>query len=194
MAAFIAGDTPIETFEYGLPESADSATSVALSVAGQTIPASIESAGVVSGSWSALDLPTVGIHAVYAVTSAEGRSQRFLVDWLVIDDPSQAWHNVTSARDALGDGGPSDDGDLYRLLEVARDQVEAFAPVLAAGAAVPERYRAAQLMQARAVQNAYVSNGDQQTDLGGGLIVSVRPLDWNVKQLLRPKSATKVAR
>jgi len=81
-----------------------------------------------------------------------------------------------------------DDGDyaeLTALLAVAQAQCEAFAPALAEGDEVPERYRMAQALQARALQRSgTVGSGDQ---FGAeGFTVTVWPMDWSVKALLRP--------
>lgn len=80
-----------------------------------------------------------------------------------------------------------DDDALARLLASARTSCEAFAPQLEDGVDVPENYRLAQASQARAVWRAGGGTNDG-TDLGGGeYAVTVYPLDWNVKALLRPK-------
>ena len=109
------------------------------------------------------------------------------------------WHTPASAREHWADapGYPEDEADvLVELLEVAREQVEAYAPALplpAEGEAleIPATYRYAQLMQARNIWNAStVSPGG---DLGeGDFTITVHPLDWTVKQMLRPKRAVPV--
>ena len=82
--------------------------------------------------------------------------------------------------------GAPDEDLLPFPLYVARLQCEAFAPALEADAQVPENYVAAQIMQARALVRAgIVGSGDQ---IGGyGDTVTVFPMDWQVKNLLRPK-------
>lgn len=56
---------------------------------------------------------------------------------------------------------------------------------------VPANYRTALVMQARALYRSTVAgSGDQ---LGGdGLSVSVFPMDWTVKNLLRPRKVGRV--
>ena len=189
MAAFIYGDTPVADFDYDVPAAAEvTGATVSLSVVGQSIPAEITGRAL-EGSWEALTLPGPGLYPIYVLTSTEGRSERALVDWLVVVDPEGEWHDVVTAR-LEWDGAPTADGTLHRLLDVARDQVQAYAPKLAAQTPIPERYRAGQLMQARNTWNASLTNGDTQVD-AGGFTVTVRPLDWAVKQLLRPLTATK---
>lgn len=189
MPAFIAGDTPVADFDYDIPAAADvDGATVTISVADQTLPATITNA--VEGSWVALALPAVGSYPVYIVAAVGGRTQRVLVDYLVVVDPADPWYNVITAR-IDWDGAPESDGTLADLLDSARDQVLAYAPDLPAGTAVPTRYKRGQLMQARNTYNAALSAGEQQVDAGGGVFVTIRPLDWGVKQVLRPKRAQK---
>lgn len=189
MPAFISGDTPVADFDYDIPAAADeNGATVTLSVADQTVPATIGNG--VEGTWSTLTLPAPGSYPVYIVAALGGRTQRTLVDYLVVVDPDDPWYNVVTAR-IDWDGAPESDGTLADLLDSARDQVLAYAPALAAGAAVPTRYKRGQLMQARNTFNASQTNGDQQVDAGGGVYITVRPLDWAVKQVLRPKQAKK---
>ena len=84
---------------------------------------------------------------------------------------------------------PDDDLQLYELLDSAHTAVVEFAPAIEADQAIPANYRKGQLLQAQAVHNASrATNADQ---LGAGdYAVTVFPLDWNVKQLLRPKNPT----
>lgn len=191
MVSFLASDTPVADFDYDTPAAADVDTdglTVALAAAGQTLPAEVQGVGVV-GSWQPFDVPDPGMYPVHIVVAAAERTERVLTDWLVVCDPEDQWHNVITAR-MEWDGAPKPDGTLHRLLEVARDQVEAYAPSIADGAPIPERYRAAQLIQARNTWNASLTNGDGQVD-AGGFVVNVRPLDWAVKQLIRPLTTTK---
>lgn len=188
MASFLAGDSPVADFDYDLPAAADiDNPTVTLEVLGQSIPATT-SAHAIIGSWTTLDLPDPGMYPIFALVASGGRSERTLVDWLVICDPEDEWHNVLTARLEWA-GAPERDGTLARLLDVAQEQVRAYAPMLLT-MPVPERYRAAQLMQARNTFNASLTNGDQQTDMGG-FVMTIRPLDWAVKQLIRPLTATK---
>jgi hypothetical protein len=110
------------------------------------------------------------------------------------------WHTTTSARDEWIDA-PLDDAQLTDLLEVAKQAVLAYAPalpedsyeivdgmVVAVGEdTVPVNYRAAQLMQARNVWNSSKASPTGDFD-GGSYSLTTFPLDWQVKQLLRPRS------
>jgi hypothetical protein len=98
-------------------------------------------------------------------------------------DAEQYWPNVSEVEDFA----------LSSLLTSARIQCEAFAPALPEGAEVPENYRFAQALQARALYRAGLAGtGDQ---IGAdGLTVTVFPMDWQVKALLRPKRGVPVIR
>lgn len=108
------------------------------------------------------------------------------------------WHTLESARSEWIDA-PLDDDQLNELLEVARDAVLAFAPALDGEVVsddgylsvipdtIPTAYRVAQLMQARNVWNSTKASPTGDFD-GGGFSLTTFPLDWQVKQLLRPRS------
>ena len=80
--------------------------------------------------------------------------------------------------------------NLDRALGAAYDQCLMFLnnrePALDADGRVADRFWQAQVMQARAIlRSGTAGSGDQ---LGGGdLTVTVFPMDWTVKNLLRPK-------
>ncbi len=189
MPAFLYGDSPVASFDYDIPEAADvTGATVALSVAGQTVPATITNA--IEGDWATLTLPNPGTYPVYVVATVGARTQRALVDHLVVVPENDPWYNVVTAR-VDWDGAPDSDGVLADLLDSARDQVLAYAPALGLEEPVPSRYRRGQLMQARNTWNAAQTNGDAQVDAGGGIYVTVRPLDWAVKQVIRPKRGVK---
>jgi len=55
---------------------------------------------------------------------------------------------------------------------------------------VPENYRLAQVMHARNVYNAVLGNSGAQVDPDTGYtVMASTPLDWHIRQLLRPVSA-----
>lgn len=185
MAVFTKGDAPLSAFDYDLPaDLPDTFDSVAILVAGQTVPANADG-GVVTGTWAGGTLPAPGLYPIRAAVTIGDATQSALVDYLVVDDPDTGWHTLESARDAWH-GAPRSDGDLYRLLGTAREQCEAYAPVLAVGEAIPPRYMTAQLMQARSVWNAVKTDASGAYDDGTGFTLRTFPLDWAVKALLRP--------
>jgi hypothetical protein len=108
----------------------------------------------------------------------------------VYDEQYGWWHTLDTAREAWTDA-PYEDDELQELLDVARVQCLTYAPGEPTSQMVPLRYRMAQLMQARNLWNA--SRQDPGGEIGGeGFAVRVFPMDWAVKNLLRPKSAVPV--
>lgn len=101
-----------------------------------------------------------------------------------IEDPG-ALADYWPMAESEADGYP-----LLLLLTAARQQCEAFAPELAPGADVPESWRLAQAMQARALwRSQTVGSGNSY---GSELTVTVFPMDWTVKLLLRPPGRPRV--
>jgi hypothetical protein len=133
-----------------------------------------------------LDEPGVWTLSLTLVTT-DDRRQRLAPIYLIVQDDN-GWYTLDQARIDWTDA-PSDDARLFQLLGLAREQVEAYAPTLAAGAAVPERYKGGQLMQARNLWNS----GQADPGTGGvgddnSFTLTVHPLDWMVQQVLRPKT------
>lgn len=96
------------------------------------------------------------------------------------------WHDIESIRMAWLDAEQIEDSLLGELLEVAQDAVIAYAPVLPQGATdIPTRYRLGQMMQVRNLWAATMVS--TSGDLGGEtFVITPRPLDWHVRQILRP--------
>ncbi len=106
----------------------------------------------------------------------------------VIVERTDGWASLTYAREQWVAAVDMDDSMLWEVLEVARTNVIAYAPKLADGARPPLNYLRGQLMHARDLWNAASASpsGGFGED-GGGFAVVPRPLDWMVKQVLRPK-------
>jgi len=107
-------------------------------------------------------------------------------------DIPQTWHDLDSARTDWRDA-PANDMQLQTLLDVAQTQVEAYGPLtLEEADPVPTNYRLAQLMQTRNLWNA------NKVDAGSGQIgddtFAIRPfpMDWVVKNVIRPKRGVPV--
>lgn len=114
------------------------------------------------------------------------------------------WHTVASARNQWPDAPFDEDGGdttLTELLSIAQAAVLAFAPVPteeyvivddvivpADPTVIPDSYRMAQLMQARNVWNSSRASAGGDFDAGSFGITSF-PLDWQIRQLIRPKQA-----
>ena len=105
---------------------------------------------------------------------------------------ADGWHTLDTARDQWVDA-PYQDAILANLLEIAKEACLAFAPFTVSETILeaPARYRVAQLMQARNIWNA--SKVSPSGDLGDGTyVITPKPLDWMIKQVLRPKRAVPV--
>ena len=100
------------------------------------------------------------------------------------------WHTLETARDQWTDA-PYQDEILTDLLEIAQEQCLAYAPLPDSNAPLATHYRVAQLMQARSIWNA--TKVSPSGDLGDGTyVITPKPLDWMIKQVLRPKRGVPV--
>lgn len=112
-------------------------------------------------------------------------------------------YTVEEAGTRWGPGAP-DDGTLAQLLAVSWAQCVAYAPLPAVPdladlfesaltgdetvEAIPVGHREAHYQQARNIWNA--STKSPSGDFGpDGMTIAFHPLDWHVKQLLRPRRA-----
>lgn len=106
-----------------------------------------------------------------------------------------SWYTVGEAREYWRDA-PYEDDDVQQLLDVAQFHVLEYGPDrvaadIAATGCVPVNYRLAQIMQARNLWNA--SKTDPAGTIGDGSFeIRPFPLDWTIKQIIRPKSAKPV--
>ena len=94
--------------------------------------------------------------------------------------------NITEVRGYWPGVDEVDLDELALLLASAQVQCAAFAPDLGDDVTVPANYRHAQVLQARALYRAGMAGSNDQIGLDGQS-VTVFPMDWTVKLLLRPK-------
>ncbi len=132
-------------------------------------------------------LETSGVYTIVInFTDALGVSVQ-CEPFLFIVQERNGWLTLEMARSQWSDA-PLDDVFLAQILDAAKLQCVAYAPVLAVDALVPVNYLHAQLMQARALYQSVVAN--QQDNIGvDGFQVRVFPLDFTIRALLRPKRA-----
>ena len=201
MTLYRVGDTPrplaIQPEAGGVPvDLADwpAATATLWTPAGQStgVPATVDqNTDTVTLAWPApFDQP--GVHKVtIRVTDLASHSTGCDPALIAVEPESSAWHTPTSVRQVWADAAHIDDAALYDLLDVARRDVEAYAPALADTDPVPPWYRQAQRMHAEDIWNAsrVGPSGDDGTDT---FQLRPFPLDWMIKQLLRPRTGVPV--
>lgn len=134
-------------------------------------------------------LTTPGVYDLTVFLTAPNDVQLRLPSHRFVVQALDGWHNLDSAR-AVWSGAPNDDPTLYELLEVAKGQVLAYAPATVPET-IPLNYRRAQYMQARNIWNAAVKDSGESFG-GEGFAVTVFPMDWSVKNLIRPKRGVPV--
>lgn len=154
-----------------------------------TLDASI-TADTITVQWPAsTPFETAGMYRLRLVAESTAGAHETMPDVrLIVDDPSTGWHTIETAR-ADWPSAPGFDAWLHVLLETAKQQVLDYAPALAAGQHPPANYQHAQLLQARNSWNAAMvdpSTGGLGED---SFIITPHPLDWHIKQVLRPKRA-----
>jgi hypothetical protein len=115
------------------------------------------------------------------------------------------WADTETARKLWRDA-PADDAVLVLYLSAAREACLAFAPLpedddstggygedpyggYGGGSDIPDRYLLAQVMQARNSWNSGKASPSDGVFDGSGFGIGTAPLDWQVKQLLRPQRA-----
>lgn len=102
------------------------------------------------------------------------------------------WHTPTTLR-AQWASAPADDALVQELLDVAQHQVLEFAPALAEDAeGIPDNYRLAQMLEARALWESQRASAPDQDMIGGEYQVRTYPMSAAIKAILRPPTAFKV--
>lgn len=204
MTAYYVGDIPAEAIVVEPARNGeaidlsqfDTATADLRSPAGAQVLTAGFSAAIIETQvlieWpSDTVLTEVGIYTLTLTleSTVEGWKERVAMLRLVVEE-EDGWHTLESARDEWIQA-PSHDLQLHALLANARRQVIEYAPVLTEGAAVPLNYRSAQLAQARNIWNAGAvsPSGELGED---SFVIRPHPLDWMIKQLLRPRTAIPV--
>lgn len=132
---------------------------------------------------------SAGIYELRVVlTNDDTEVRERLAPVRLVADQEDGWHTLDTARDDWRDA-PAYDAWLYECLWVARNDVLAFAPALDLGQRPPINYRRAQIMQARNLWNAGKVDAASGESGEGTFVLRPFPLDWVIKQVLRPKRA-----
>ena len=127
-------------------------------------------------------LYTLRVTLLHTVTGVRER----LKNQYIVVQGDDGWATLDDARGQWPDAEVIPDEVLWELLEVAKHQVIEFAPVLAAGVAIPRHYVKGQLMQARNILNSARVDAGSGGDGEDTFMIRTFPLDWMVKQQLRP--------
>lgn len=198
MVAYFTGDRPVDAIIVPVVLGEYSAASGSLIRPDGSFLALEPAVDVETGEIS-VELPIAGgspftVDGLYRVRltlerpAAEGKpaGSRRLSDIDLVVQSDDGWFDLDAARRAWQDA-PEDDGALFRLLEISKIDVLAYAPALVVGRPVPLNYREAQIMQARNRWNAF--RVDPSGAMGdGGFSFTPFPLDWQIRQLLRPRN------
>jgi hypothetical protein len=135
-------------------------------------------------TWPSASVFTIaGLHTLNVTLSGVAGSprERLAPVYLVVQ-ADDGWHTLDSSRIEWPDSDGLSDVQLFQVLELGRQQVAAYAPKLALNTRPPVNYRHAQLMQARNLLNAGRAEGEGE----GEFVLRPFPLDWMVRQTLRP--------
>jgi len=207
MTAYFVGDVPaedlvIEPARAGMAIDLapfNAVTLVLRDPAGEIVdPSGLTAAldageGTVTVTWPTTTiLGSAGIYELTVKLTGTGSKKETLSpERIIVEAEGTGWYTLEQARLDWPDA-PDADYLLYDYLTVARGQVLAYAPDLDEGELPPPNYKKAQLMQARNMWNA--DKGEPNTgEFGtGAFIVTPKPLDWAVKQMLRPRTGRPV--
>lgn len=204
MSAYWIGDQPPEPLTIAPARDGklidlagySSATAVLTTPAGQDVSAAAQLIDDEDeGRVVAVELPQLtdaGLWQLRVVVATDTGSATFEAPPIVVQ-AFDGWHSIGSAHGAWPDSAALEDDRLHVLLETAKRECLAYAP-LPAGLVPPVSYREAQLLHARnrnAAGRIDPSNGDAG---GDGFALSAFPLDWTIRQLLRPQRGYKRVR
>jgi hypothetical protein len=131
-------------------------------------------------------LDVEGVHRLRVTLTGTGTTRRLPGLPIVVQDEDSEWHTLDTLREEWVDAEHIGDATLWELLSVARGDVLEFAPALADGDPIPDRFRVAQRMHTRNLWNAARVAPDGATG-EGDFVFRPHPLDWHVKALLRPR-------
>jgi hypothetical protein len=126
---------------------------------------------------------TAGIYTLEVTLVGPDARERIEPVYFVAQADS-TWHTLDSARALWADAASISDPRLFQLLELARAQVEQYGTTLTGSDAIRAN-REAQLGQARNLLNS--GRVDTGGDGADSFVLRPFPLDWMIKQILRPK-------
>ena len=196
-SGYYVDDVPAVAFVVEPPENVELSeftTVTAELISPEIPPVSVTLTAVIDDDQIEITPPTTsaftvaGIYRLRIRLSSATASQLIPDARFVVQDPDDEWHTLDTIRDEWQDAEFIPDVTLWKLLNMAKVQVVTFAPRLADDEAVPAHYLDGQRIQARNIWNAAKVSPD------GGIgtddfVIRPLPLDWHVKQILRPRPA-----
>ena len=173
-------------------ESFTAATAVIIDPAGESLPttATIDD-GAVEVAWPVDSVFTLeGIYRIRVTLTGLDVSQRLPDVRIVAQDSDSEWHTLDSIRHEWPEADTISDVTLWTLLETVRGQIAQFGTTLT-GASALDATQYAQRLQVRNAWNAARVAPDGGFG-EGEFVIRPFPLDWHVKQVLRPKRGVPV--
>jgi hypothetical protein len=113
----------------------------------------------------------------------------------VSDDDLVGWVTIGQARAAWPDGAKMTEPRLSALLTAAHEMCTTYAPALPdAATPVPQRWKEAQVLEARAIFTASRAGGAGQVGIDGEpqFSITAPTLSGQIMQLLRPPAGPQV--
>ena len=157
-----------------------------------TFAAVIES-GMVVVNWPATSpFADAGLFTLNVTLNGTGVQERIAPVYFVAQD-DDGWMNLDQTRGMWSGANQMTDELLWDALNLSKQQVLEFAPALADDAPIPDSYRSAQWKQAKNLWNANKANPSSgDTGDPDGFSLTIYPLDWQIRQILRPKRGVPV--
>lgn len=99
------------------------------------------------------------------------------------------WYTSATIRNVWRESKDMSDQEVVELLAVAREECEAYAypEDIADADNIPARVALAHRLHAQAIWNSQKTQGRDDDSTLSGQTVTVYPMDWQVKQHLRPR-------
>lgn len=101
------------------------------------------------------------------------------------------WYTETSIQNVWRESQAMSSAERTELLAVAREECEAYAYAedIKDPSNIPARVALAHRLHAQAIWNSQKTTGRDDDNTLSGQTVTVYPMDWQVKQHLRPRGA-----
>lgn len=131
-----------------------------------------------------------GVYKLQVILSAPGIQETLRPVGVAIETAAEGWMTTGEAQEYWPTVEHIDGAEMYELLQIAkRDCIAYLDRLYAVGAEVKEDWRRAQVIHARNIYNA------TKVDAASGVIgedgtsykLTTFPMDWHVKNLLRPQ-------